>query len=265
MKFKYKLAEDVKPQFKLLIVATIVSIALFVISLYYPLFNYVVYPLQLFATFIHEGSHVLAAVLTGSPVQSMTVSPDTSGVVWSVPNGWLSGLFISSAGYLGTTLFGTLLLIWMRYNFSSRKALYFSAGFVGVMTIVFGLIAPILNIFSLQVGLGSILFTIISGALLTAGLFAVGKFAELKWVNFALAFLAVQCLLNAVFHLVELFFITASTNMHSDAANMANATGLPGIAWVLIWIVISIVMISVGLRFYAASQKSNKHELPFED
>ena len=265
MKTKYKIAEDVKPQIKLLIVATIVSVALWVVSWYLPLFDWVVYPLQLFATFIHEGSHVLASVITGSPVLSMTVSPDTSGVVYSVPNGWLSGLFISSAGYLGTTLFGTLLLIWMRYDFSSRKALYFSGGFVGVMTLRFGIIAPILNIFSLQVGIGSILFTIISGAFLTAGLIAIGKFAEIKWVNFALAFLAVQCLLNAIFHLVELFFITTSTNVQSDAANMAQATGLPGIAWVMIWIVVSIVMISIGLRFYASSQKANKHELPFED
>lgn len=262
---KYKLAEDGRPQFKLLIIATVISVALWIFSWYYPFFNYLVYPLQLFATFIHEGSHVLAAVLTGSPVQSLTVSPDTSGVVWSTPSGWFSGLLISSAGYLGTTLFGTLLLVWMRYNFSSRNALYFSSGFIAVMTAVFGLIFPILNVFSLQVGFGSILFTIFSGAALAAGLFAIARFADLKWVNFALAFLAVQCLLNAIFHLINLFVVTASTNASSDAANMAQATGLPGIAWVVIWIVISLLMISVGLRFYAASQKSGKHDLPFED
>ncbi len=191
----YKLAEDVKPQFKLLVIATVVSIAIwFLASWLMPSLNYLLYPLQLFATFVHEGSHVFAAVITGSPVQSLTVSPDTSGVVWSVPSGWLASLFISSAGYLGTTLFGTSLLVWMRYNFSSRKALYFSAGFVGMMTLVFGLIFPIFNMFSLQVGIGSILFTIFSGSVLAAGLFAVAKFAELKWVNFSLAFLAVQCL-----------------------------------------------------------------------
>jgi hypothetical protein len=186
-------------------------------------------------------------------------------VVWSIPSGWLSGLFISSAGYLGTTAFGTLLLIWMRFNYSSRKALYFSAGFVGFMTLIFGLIFPILNVFSLQVGIGSIAFTILSGAVLTAGLFAIARFAEIKWVNFSLAFLAVQCLLNAIFNLVTLFFITASTDAQTDAANMASSTGIPSIMWVFIWIGISILMISVGLRFYAASQKSNQHELPFED
>jgi hypothetical protein len=86
------------------------------------------------------------------------------------------------------------------------------------------------------------------------GLTAIAKFASLKWVNFAVAFLAVQCLLNAVFSLVDLFFIAATTTAHSDAANMAAATGIPGIVWVLIWMGVSIFMISIGLRIYAVSK-----------
>ncbi len=263
---KYKVAEDSRPQLTLLIVATLISIGLWLISKYFfPSMSYLVYPLQLFATFIHEGSHVLATVLTGNSVQSLTVSPDTSGVVWSESSGWFSQLLISSAGYLGTTAFGTMLLVWMRYNISSRKALYFSAGFVGVMTVIFGLLMPIWNVFSLKVTVGSIIFTVFSGAILTAGLFALARFGTLKWVNFGLAFLAVQCLLNALFSLVDLFFITATTEMHSDAVNMAKATAIPSIVWVFLWMGISIVMISVGLRLYAVSQKGKQHDLPFED
>jgi len=263
---KYKVAEDSRPALTLLLIATIVSIGLWLISKYlFTSASYLVYPLQLFATFIHEGSHVLATVLTGNSVQSLTVSPDTSGVVWSETSGWFSQLLISSAGYLGTTAFGTMLLVWMRYNYSSRNALYFSSGFVGLMTILFGLLMPIWNVFSLRVSLGSIIFTVISGALLSAGLFALAKFGEMKWVNFGLAFLAVQCLLNAFFSLVDLFFISATTDAHSDAVNMANSTGIPSLVWVFIWMGISIVMISVGLRLYAVSQKSKNTELPFVD
>jgi len=261
---KYKLADDARPQIKLLIVATLVSIGIWAVSLFFPIANYAVYPLQLFATFVHEGSHVLATVMTGGSVQSLTVSPDTSGVVWSVTNSWLSQLIVSSAGYVGTTAFGIALLVWFRYNYSSRNALYFTSGFVGIMTLVFGLIAPVWNVFNAKVSVGSVAFTVISGAVLTTGLFAIAKYAEMKWVNFSLAFLAVQCLLNAIFSLKTLFVVSALTNSHSDAANMAEVTGIPGIAWVLIWIVVSVVMISVGLRLYAVSQK-NQHDLPFED
>src|SRR3982751_737984 len=101
---RYRLAEETKPQAMLLAAATLISVLLWFISWYLPVAAYIVYPLQLFATFIHESSHALAAFMTGNPVMSLTVSPDASGVVWSRSSG-LSSLFISSAGYLGATAF----------------------------------------------------------------------------------------------------------------------------------------------------------------
>ena len=88
-------ANDARPQFKLLLAATLISLGLFVVAWFLPITNYIVYPLQLFATFVHEGSHVLAALITGSHITSLTVSPDTSGVVWSAPSSWLASLLIS--------------------------------------------------------------------------------------------------------------------------------------------------------------------------
>lgn len=260
---QYRIAKDAEPQFTLLLIATIVSVLLWVASWYIPLVGYVVYPLRLFATFIHEGGHALATILTGNSVQSLTVSPDGSGEVYSLGSGLLSGLLISSAGYLGTTVFGAGLLAWIRYGFSSRIALYVSAGFVAVMTVIFGFLAPVWNLFATST-VGGLFFTIISGVFLAAALAAIAKFASLKWANFALAFVAVQCLLNAVFDLLNVFFISATTTMHSDAANMAAATGIPGFVWVLVWMVVSIVMISIGLRVYAVS-KNRSSESVFED
>ena len=260
---QYKVAKNAEPQLMLLLIATVVSIALWMISWYFPVFSYLTYPLRLFATFIHEGGHVLATVLTGNSVQSLTVSPDASGEVYSLGEGWFSGLLISSAGYLGTTAFGTGLLAWMRFGLSSRKALYVSAGFVAVMTLIFGFIAPIFNLFA-TVTVGSLAFTIFSGAILAIGLAAIAKFASLKWTNFAVAFIAVQCLLNAVFDLMNVFVISATSNMHTDAANMAAATGLPGIVWVLVWMGVSILMISIGLRIYAVN-KNKASDSVFED
>ncbi len=259
----FAIAEDVRPQAKLLAVATVLSIGLWLLSIYLPIVNWLFYPLQLFATFIHEGGHVLAAVLTGSHVQSLTVSPDGSGVVWSRGSGGLSQLFISSAGYVGTTAFAVLLLVWMRYGRSSRAALYFSAAFVAVMTLVFGVIAPVWNLFA-NVSIGSVGFTVFAGFALAAGLSAIAHYAPLKWVNFAVAFIAVQSLLNAVFSLTTLFFISATSTTHSDAVNMAEATGIPAILWVIIWIAVSVVIISAGLRIYTV-RSVIKEDTVFED
>lgn len=260
----YKVAKQAEPQFTLLLVATVLSIALWVISWYFPVFGYIVYPLQLFATFVHEGGHVLATVLTGNSVQSLTVSPDTSGAVWSQTAGWFSQLLISSSGYLGTTAFGAALLAWMRFGYSSRIALFASAGFVGAMTVVFGLFAPFWNFLS-TVTLGIVFFTVVSGLVITGILGAIGFFANTKWANFSVAFLAVQCLLNAMFSLVTLLVITTTTGGHSDAANMATATGIPSLAWVLIWFGVSILMISIGLRVYAVGKNRKSNDSLFED
>ena len=261
---RYTIAEDARPQVNLLIFATLISLGLWFVSWFIPLTSYIVYPLQLFATFIHEGSHVLATVLTGNTVQSLTVSPDASGVVWSESSGWFSQLLISSAGYVGTTAFGAALLAWIRFGYSSRVALYFSAGFVGVMTVFFGILAPFWN-FLANVTFGSVVFTVFSGTILTVGIAAVARYANLKWVNFVLAFLAVQSLLNAVFSLLDLLFISTMTNAQSDAANMAAATGIPSVLWVFIWMGISIAMITIGLRVYAVSKKSSANDSVFED
>ena len=261
---KYKLAADARPQVNLLLTATLVSVGLWALSLFLPFVGYIVYPLQLFATFIHEGSHALVTFLTGNRVMSLTVSPDGSGVVWSQATGF-SSLLISSAGYLGTTAFGAILLAWMRFGRSSRMALVISASFVGIMTAVFGFVFPFWNLLA-NVTFGSVVFTVLSGVVLTAGLLAIAKFATVRWANFALAFLTVQCLLNAFFSLKDLFFISAAASQPTDAANMALATGIPALIWVVLWIIISLVMIMIGVRLFA-SVKGPKTDLDslFED
>lgn len=260
---RHKLADDAKPQVTLLFTATAVSVVLWMISRYMPLVGYIVYPLQLFATFVHESSHALMTFITGNSVMSLTVSPDASGMVWSQAP-WFSSMLISSAGYLGATAFGTLLLVWMRYGFSSRLALYVSAGLVGVMTIVFGFLAPFWNLLQ-NVTFFSVVFTVFSGVVLTVGLLAIAKFAKLKWVDFALAFLAVQCLLNAFFSLKDLFFISAAGSQPNDAANLAAATGIPALLWVVLWIGISLVMITVGMRLYAVGKGAMTADSVFKE
>ena len=261
---KYKLADDAHPQVKLLLLATAITIAVWCI----PYADYLVYPVRLFVTFIHEGSHVLAGLLTGASVQSLTIAADGSGVVQSLSDNWLSILITSSAGYLGAIAYGSLLLLLIRRAYSARVVLAISAAFVGLMTVIFGLLAPVWNAFSANVTFSGQLFTVVMGAIITAGLLAIAKYASAWWANFTLAFLAVQCLLNAVFDLGTLFLINSPVggqHIHTDAANMAAVTGIPPFFWVMIWIGISILLVSIGLRVYAVANQPKQHDLPFED
>lgn len=250
---RHRIAEDAKPQLLLLLLATAITLVLW----FMPFAEYLVYPIRLFATFIHESSHALVAVLTGGSVQSLTIATDGSGEVYSASSGMISELLTSSAGYIGTTAFGVLMLYLIRRSFSPNKILVALGIFVAVMTVVFTIVSPIFNFLSLNASFSSIVFTIIAGGVLAAALAGLGLYSSIRTANFAVAFLAVQCLLNAALDLINVFFINAplvGTDMQTDAANMAAATGIPGLLWVIIWMGISLFMISLGLRLYAVRQ-----------
>mgnify|MGYP001359793900 CR=1 FL=1 len=261
---RYTLAEDAKPQLKLLLIATFATIAIWFI----PYAEYLVYPIRLFVTFVHESGHAIMAFVTGGAVQSLTISADGSGVVYSAPSGMLGALLTSSAGYLSTTFFGVLMLYLIRRNVSPDKILLLAGAFVGVITIFFGIVSPLFNFLSLNVPFSSVAFTVVVGLLLSAGMIAMALYSSSKVANFAVAFLAVQCLLNALSDLKTILFINAplvGDNIANDAGNMAAATGIPAFLWVVAWIAIALLMIVVGMRFYAIRKASPASDSLFED
>lgn len=261
---RYTLAEDAKPKAALLLIATVATVVLWFI----PYAEYLVYPIRLFVTFIHEGSHALIAVLTGGSVQSLTIASDGSGAVYSAPSGFIGQVLTSSAGYLGAAIFGVAMLALMRKNVSPHKILFGCGIFVGVMTLVFGIIAPIFNFLSLNVPFSSVAFTVFAGLLLTGVLLAMARFASHRVADFAVAFLAVQCLMNALSDLKTVLFLNAPLvggDIQTDAGNMAAATGIPAFLWVIVWIVISLGVIAVGMRMYTNVKGVSKSDSVFND
>ena len=262
---KFNVAHDARPQVKTLLIATLLSIVLWFI----PFAEYLVYPFKLFVTFIHESGHALAALITGSEIKSLTVSFDTSGAVLAaVPNTIAAKLLVSSAGYIGATLFGALLLILIRRAVQARVVLAGTAVYLAVITLIFGFFLPVINISQLNVF--NTAFTVASGFLLAGGLLLIARYASAKVATFFLSFLAVQCVLNALYDLKTILLLHTpliGAESHSDAINMANATNVPAIFWVLAWIGISLVIVSIGLRLYAVGKMRSdpQRDLPFED
>lgn len=78
----------------------------FILWQYEPV-SFVVYPLRLFTTFIHELGHGAATLFTGGDFIRFEVKPSGAGLAYS--NGGLRTLIIP-AGYVGTALFGSILL-----------------------------------------------------------------------------------------------------------------------------------------------------------
>ncbi|HEX8709224.1 MAG TPA: M50 family metallopeptidase [Pyrinomonadaceae bacterium] len=247
---KLSISADARPQARTLLIAVAVSVALWFI----PFADVLTYPFRIFVTFIHEGGHALAALLTGNSVASLSVAVNTSGETYTTQGGLISQVLVSSAGYLGAMAYGALLLFLIRRAVAARYVLIGSGAFILALTLVYGWWSP---------------FTLVAGILLPLGLLAVARYASPGTATFFVSFLAIQCVLNALLDLKTLLYLSSplGPGVQTDAANMAKATGLPAMFWAAAWIGLAFVILSVAMRAYAVSRerKANQQDLPFEE
>ena len=258
---KYGIRSDARPQATLLLTAAVISIVLWFI----PFAELITYPFRIFVTFIHEGGHAIAALLTGNSVESLSIATNASGETYTTGGGRFSQVFVSSAGYLGSMAFGAFLLVLIRKAIAARVVLIGSATLILALTLIYGLIKPAMS----GVVSSALPFTILAGTLLSVGLIAVAKYASARVATFFVSFLAVQCVLNALLDLKTVFYLSSpfGPNVPTDAVNMANATGIPALFWSVAWIVIAIGILAVTMRLYVSSRKKQFQldlDRPFE-
>ena len=260
---KYGISQDARPQALTLLLAAGLSIALWFI----PFAEILSYPFRIFVTFIHEGGHAVAALVTGNSVQSLSVATNASGETYTTQGGMFAQMLVSSAGYLGAMTFGALLLVLIRKAVAARIVLAASALLILILTIVFGFITPMVA--GSWSSLSGIPFTFFAGIVLAIGLLAVARFASAGVATFVLSLLAVQCVLNALLDLKTVFFLSSpfAPSVPTDAANMASATGIPAVLWTIIWIAIAFGILMLALRFYVAARDrafDAKKDLPIK-
>lgn len=243
-----------------LLIAATISVVLWFI----PFAEFLTYPFRIFVTFIHEGGHALAALLTGNSVASLSVATNASGETYTTQGGLISQIFISSAGYLGSMAFGALLLILIRKAVAARIVLLACAIYVFGLTMIFGFIKPLFWVNAWP----GIPFTLLAGLFISVGLVLIARFASAKVATFFVSFLAVQSVLNAIFDLKTVFFLSSpfAPSVHTDAVNMAIVTGIPALFWTIAWIALALGILWFAMRFYVARRESSyQPDLPFED
>jgi hypothetical protein len=254
------ISRDARPQALTLLAAAAISIVLWFI----PYAELLTYPFRIFVTFIHEGGHALAALITGNSVQSLSVAMNASGETYTTRGGMFSQILVSSAGYIGSMTFGALLLVLIRKAVAARIVLLGSAVFILALTGIYGFFKPIFN----GVAWSGIPFTVTAGVLLSVGLIAIARFASARVAAFFVSFLAVQCILNALIDLKTVFFLSSpfGATAPTDAVNMAAATGVPAFFWALMWIVLAFVILWIAMRLYVEGRDARvQPDLPFEE
>src|SRR2546426_12352153 len=149
------ISRNARPQAMTLLAAAAISILLWFV----PFAEVLTYPFCIFVTFIHEGGHAIAALITGDSIQSLSIAVNASGETYTTGGGIWSQVFVASAGYIGSMAYGALLLILIRKAVAARLVLLGSAGVIFGLTLVYGIFKPIVS----GSDLSGVSFTFVAG------------------------------------------------------------------------------------------------------
>ena len=175
-----------------------------------------VFPLKIFVVFLHELSHGLAALLTGGSIVRIELSADEGGLC-TTRGGW--PFVITSAGYLGSLLLGSLLLrTGGRARPGTQRLVLGATGAVVALATVLWIRTP----FGFFWGLGA-------GAALAAAAAWLPAGAAVA----CLRLLGVTSCLYALWDIASDLILRSDPR--SDASALARSTGIPAIVWGLLW------------------------------
>ena len=179
------------------------------------------FPLKIFVVLLHEISHGLAAVLTGGAIVSIQLTADQGGLC--VTRGG-SRFLTLSAGYLGSLLFGSLLVLVAARSRRDRVAVALLGIALVAVTLVF-----VRTLFGFAYGLAA------GGALLLAA-----------WKLPEAVSDAILKVLGAVSCLYAVWDIASDVLLRdvpgSDASALGRLTGIPGSLWGILWMGVALVV-----------------------
>lgn len=220
-----------------------------------PLIHYVLLPFEFFTTFVHEGCHAIASLLTGEDVKRIVLNPDTSGYMeHSGGAGTFTRAFIASAGYVGSAMVGGLLIV-LSAKQTSAKSVLTGLGVIMILAMIFYV---------------RDLFTLIMCGMIAAAFFFIALKTGPVFNYVFVTFLAVQTALNSIGDVLTLVMLSMGAPKSSyslgksDADVMAELFWLPAIVWSVLWVAFSLFILYLAMkksgqiRARAASQPVKK-------
>lgn len=210
---------------KLLIGAGAVSLVLWLS----PQLQFAMLPLVYLNTHLHEICHAVAAVATGGIALEIRVLANGSGMTTTA--GGMCAM-VSSAGYIGASMFGAFMVAKGTTAKGARAALL-------TLCVVLAL--------GLALWVRGDVVGIISGLFWIVVVFAIVKLATGAWLIFWTQFLGLTQCIAAAESLGDLLFISRVSHAHSDAHNMYIATGIPPVFWAVVWTLFSALVCVAAL------------------
>jgi hypothetical protein len=214
-----------------LIAAAIATIVLWQL----PAGDYILYPFTILATWFHEMSHGLMALVLGGQFRKLEIFDNGSGVAsyaMSLSLAPIGPALVAAAGPMGPPIAGSVLILASRSFKTATLSLKILGGFLLLSTLIwvrslFGLIAiPLLGLIILAIA-----------------------FKAPRWLQgFAIQFLGVQACVSTYHQLDYLFSYSAGPLGLSDTGQIQQRLLLPYWFWGGLMAIASLVILVQSLR-----------------
>jgi len=206
------------------------------------------YPFKLLVVLMHESGHAAAALLMGGSVRQIVVDPREGGYTMSlIPPGLWSQIVVSSAGYVGSTISGCVLLLLAARSKAGRWPLVALAAWTAVVAALW-----VRDSFTL---------IFVAGASLVLGL--VARFGPSLLRRGLLVFLGTFSVSYALYDIRDdLFHFASRAGVQSDADALAQATLVPALVWGIAWGLLSVVLVAFTLRFLLGARAATSRAAP---
>ncbi len=191
--------------------------------------QYILYPVILFVTFLHEFGHAFFGAISGGEVISLYIDPNTSGVTQVATN--YPGI-TTMGGYIGSALFGNLL-----FALGVRKPEWSS----GALKVMGGIMVAVGVLWF------SSIITTVMLLIAAVGCWLIGK-THHHFGSFVVMFLG----LASIARILEDHQVGPSSDL---AAYEQHVGILPAEVWMYVWFGIAILITYKNVRYLLATNK----------
>lgn len=184
------------------------------------------FPIRMFVVLLHELGHATAALLTGGEVLRIELLYAEGGAAFTSGG---SRFLILNAGYLGSLVFGCLLLVASRSPRLVRPVVALVALVTVLVTLIY--LRPLIS------------FSFLYGAGASLALFVLARHAPLSVQQVVLRFLGLFSCLYALFDIRDDVLNFERVGAVSDATMLAGLTGIPAPLWGFGWFAGSVLLL----------------------
>jgi len=183
---------------------------------------------------LHEISHGIMAVIFGGSIVNIQIDKAIGGYcAYTTSGGFISELFVASAGYLGSLFWGGVILI---ASAKTEKD--------NIISLIIGITSLIITYFVIKTGeLFGIVFSLAFSLLMISSFF----FIKGSFHDYLHKFLGLLSCMYAIVDMKE--DLVDRSNIGSDADKISSLTGIPSVAIGIFWILISSIFMFLVLRY----------------